>query len=353
MEITKLEKSAIEIKSSISVAELNKYREKALKKLGTEIVVDGFRKGHIPENILIGKIGEINLTNEMAEMALSDLYPAIILKNKINTIGRPQISITKMAPGNPVEFKITTTVLPQFTLPDYKTIAKKINGEKQKKIEVTDKDLEDAIQQILKQQSQPVEVQPPQVDETNSETDKTDGTTELPKLPKLTDEFVKKIGNFKDVADFKTKLRENITKEKELRAQEAHKAKIMDNILAETKIELPEIIIADETDRIIDQIKNNISQMGLIFDKYLEHIKKTEKDLRKEFSPEAEKRAKIQLILDKIIKDEKIKPNETEVKKNVEQLLAQHKDAPEEKVRSYVEMVLSNQEVFKLLGKEV
>jgi len=90
----------------------------------------------------------------------------------------------------------------------------------------------------------------------------------------------------------------------------------MDNILAETKIDLPKIIIENETNRMLTQTKADITRMGLQFDKYLEHIKKTEDDLRKELQPDAEKRTKIQFVLDKIIKIEAIKADKEEVRKN-------------------------------------
>ena len=150
IEIKNLSDSTIEIKSSLSVQELEKYEEKAIKKLSGEISIDGFRKGHIPKDILVKKIGEMTILNQMVEIALSDVYPLIVLENKIEVIGQPQIIITKMTPREPVEFKILSTILPQFELPDYKSIAKKINNEKTEEIEVTEKELSDAMEQIQK-----------------------------------------------------------------------------------------------------------------------------------------------------------------------------------------------------------
>ena len=339
----KLENSMLEIETSISVEELEKRREKAIKNLGSEIKTDGFRKGHVPQDVLIQKIGELPLLNEMAELALSDIYPAIVIQNNIKAIGQPQITITKITPGIPVELKITLATLPEFKLPDYKKIAKKINDEKEEKIEVTEKEIEDTILHIQKSNA-------PQPEITKNE--KGVEKADEPKLPEINDEFVKKLGDFKDVADFKIKLKENIKKEKEHRAGEIKKVKIIDSILEQTKIELPEIIIQSELDRMLIQMKSDITKMGLQFDKYLEHIKKTEEDLKKEIKPEAEKKSKVQLILDNIINEEKIIPSEEEVKKNVEELLKQHKEASEEQVKPYVEMVLSNQEVFKLLESQ-
>ncbi len=348
VDIKKLNNSEIEIKSSISAEELSKYEEKALKEMGEEISIDGFRKGHIPENILKEKLGEMSILNQMAEMALSDIYPVIVLENKLDVIGQPQITITKMAPNNPVEFTIKSAILPQFELPDYKKIAKEINSKKEEEIEVTEKEVEATIKQIQKMnviKNQDSET-PPISNEINSNTE------DLKEDEEITDDFVKKLGDFKDVNDFKIKLKENIKQEKLNKAQEAKRVKIMDAILKETKIELPEIIIKDETERLFAQTKADITRMGLKFDKYLEHLKKTEDDLRKELQPDAEKRAQIQFILDKIIKEEKIVANKEELEKNVEQILKQHSEAKEENVRPYIEMVLSNQEVFKLLEKQ-
>lgn len=362
VKITKLANAMVEIESSISVEELGKYRAKALKNLGGEMSMDGFRKGHIPENILVGKVGEMAILNEMANLALSDIYPLIILENKINAIGQPRITITKLAPHNPVEFKIEIAVMPEFTLPDYKDIAQKINKDDEKinpwgSQEVTDKEVMNAIEQIQKMNATPAtdnnnsgnksaEIEPPQVgDEKNKK-------VAPPKLPELTDEFVKKLGNFENVADFKTKIKDNIKKQKEHKAQEAKRVKIMDAILEKTKINLPDIIIAGETDRLLAQTKADITRMGLRFDKYLEHLKKTEEDLKKELRPDAEKRVKIQFILDEIVRTEKIKPDENEVEKNVAQILTQNKEAKTETVKPYVKMVLSNQEVFRLLEQQ-
>ena len=339
VKVKNLENSMIEIEASITVEELEKQREKAIKNLGSEIQMDGFRKGHIPEDVLIKQIGELPLLNEMANLALSDIYPTIIIQNKVKAIGQPQISITKIAPGNPVDFKITVATMPEFKLPNYKKIAQKINKEKEELIEITEKEVEDTIAQIQKMNTpQPT---PPKEGEEVS----------VPELPEVNDEFVKKLGDFKDVADFKIKLKENIKKKKENKAVEAKKIKIIDTISENTNIELPAVIIQSETERMLAQTKADITKMGLQFDKYLEHIKKTEEEFKLELKPEAIKRAKIQLILDTIIREEKIIPSEDEVKNNIDALLKQHPEAKEGQIKPYVEMVLSNQEVFKLLEK--
>ncbi|MFH0846190.1 MAG: trigger factor [Patescibacteria group bacterium] len=333
IKINKLPNSAIEIIASISIEELETRRPQAIKNLGSEIKIDGYRTGHIPEEILIKKIGEMPILNEMAELALADIYPIIILENNIKAIGRPEITITKMAPQNPLEFKAKVAIMPEFKLPDYKKIAKKINEEKLEKFEVTDEEMENTLTQIRKMNA--------------IHTD--DGKE--PILPELNLEMVQKLGDFKDLEDFKIKLKEDILKQKEIKNQEIKRVKMMDAILEKTDLEMPEIITESEIDRMLAQTKSDITRMGLQFNKYLEHLKKTEMDLRNELKPEAEKRSKIQLILDSIIAEEKITPNKEEADKAVEDLMKQNPELKKEQVVPYVQMVLSNQEVFKLLEK--
>ena len=148
--IKKLPNSEIEIEGELDSDLFETYFAKAVKKIGENLELDGFRKGKVPENILLSKVPEIQILEEMAELALSEQYPKILeglpaqAGEKINTldvIGRPEISITKLARRNPLGFKIRTAVVPEVKLPDYKKIAQEIISkitDKEKSVEVTE-----------------------------------------------------------------------------------------------------------------------------------------------------------------------------------------------------------------------
>src|SRR3989338_9907444 len=141
--VKKLPKSEVEIEGELDAETLESYFGKALKRLGDSLDLDGFRNGKIPENVLISKIPEIRILEEMAEMALSEHYPKIVEEEKIDAISRPEIAITKLARKNPFGFKIKTAVLPEIKLPDYKKVAKKAIAEvtdAEKNVVVTDAD---------------------------------------------------------------------------------------------------------------------------------------------------------------------------------------------------------------------
>lgn len=333
MEINKLPNSLVEIKGEIESAEFEGYRAAALKKLGENVEIDGFRKGHVPANVLESKLSEIAVLEEMAQLALSKNYGKIITENKIDAIGYPKINITKLAKGNPLGFTITVATLPEIKLPDYATLAKKANA-KTEDVKVTDEEFEAIIKQAKIIRAKEA-AKGGEVDENA--------------LPELDDEYVKTLGGFTDLEDFKKKIRENVLQEKTFRAKDKKRLEIIEAIIAETKLEVPEVLIDSEIHKMTHKMKTDIENMGLKYDDYLKTINKTEEDLRKDWAKDAEKRAKLQLIVGEIAKAEKLEAPKDMVDAEVKKVTEIYKDADPENARMYIESVLQNEEVFKFL----
>ena len=142
--IKKIDSTEIEISGELDSGAFEKYRPAAMRKLGENLELPGFRKGHVPPNILLEKLGPMKILEEMTELALRELYPKIIAENKIEAIDRPRITITKIADNNPLGFKITQTVLPEIKLPDYRKIAGEIN----KKLDAEEKPIEGTEEEV-------------------------------------------------------------------------------------------------------------------------------------------------------------------------------------------------------------
>jgi len=313
----------------------------------------------VPENILLSKIPEIQILEEMAELALMEHYPKIIQEEKINAISRPEISITKLARKNPLGFKIKTAVLPEMELPDYKEIAQKtITGiiEKEKDLTVTDEEVENTILDIRKSRAPKIHMAEGAEEHVPVEGEEHDHRPEEkqpePELPEFNDEFVKALGPFKDVTDFKTKLKENIKLEKENQLKEKTRLKMVEKIIEETKVDLPEILIEIEVEKIIYRMESDITGMGLKFEDYLKHLNKTKEDLKKEFRNDAEKKAKLALVLNKIAEIEKISADKEQVAKEVAMILEHYKDADPERAQLHAENVLTNEKVFQFLENQ-
>ena len=371
--------SLVVLAGELPYEDLEKHRVSAVAEIAKNIEIDGFRKGHVPENILIQKVGEMAILNEMAERALSRAYPEMVAHHKLDVIGYPQIGITKLAKGNPLGFVITVAVVPEITLPDYTKIAKEINKEKESK-EVTDTEVDKQVEDILRQKVAYERLQEKSqrnADETQNdaehihgencdhdhdhehgEHDHEEGETIEPEmgdklpLPELTDDYVKtfgKPGQFEGVADFKAKIREHLTIEKAREVDSRHRAKLTDAIIEKSELDLPKVLVDAEINQMFAQMEDDLTRAQLKIDDYLVHIKKTKEELVKEWAPNAEKRAKLQLVLNEIAKKADVKPDEGRVDHEVSQLLEQYKDADEKRVRVYVESVLTNDAVMKML----
>ena len=170
-------------------------------------------------------------------------------------------------------------------------------------------------------------------------------------MPELTDDFVKTLGNFNDVPDFKNKLSAMIAEQKADEVKEKTRIRIADALADSTKTELPDIMIESELNRTQAQFEADIERMGVKMEDYLKHAKKTQEEIRAEWKPHAEKKAKLQLILNEIAKKEDIKPAPEEVEAEVKHIVEHYADADRERATTYAETILTNEKVFQWLEK--
>jgi trigger factor len=160
---------------------------------------------------------------------------------------------------------------------------------------------------------------------------------------------VQALGPFENVADFKDKLKENIKLEKGNLQKEKTRLKIIEKVIEDSEIDVPEILINAEVNKIIYRMESDITAMGLKFEDYLKHLNKTIEDLQKEFQKDGEKKAKLSLVLHKIGQIENIKADEDAVNKEVDMILEHYKDADPERAKAHAENVLTNEKIFQFL----
>lgn len=332
--IKKLEDSSVEITGEIAIEDFESAYAEALKEYQTKVQVPGFRPGNAPEKMLIEKLGQQVVLERAAEIAIQNEYPKILERESIEAIGRPQISITKIAKGNPLGFKITTAVMPEIKLPDYKKIASEVMLEKPE-IKVEEKEVQDSLEYLRKSKvkSQKLKVE----DE-----------------PKLDDEFAKSLGDFDTLEDLKNALRQNIKIDKQLKAKEQKRMETLNKIAKESQLQIPEIMIEREKEKMLSELKSSITNMGGNWDEYLKHIKKSEEEMKKDWQKDAEKRLKYGLLLHQIAEQENIKPSEEELKQYIEKIMQNYPETERQNInrdslREYSYGIIKNEKVFQLL----
>lgn len=339
--------SEYEIEGEIHADVVKEFRDKAVKELSLETRVAGFRPGHAPEKFVVERFGEVAITEEAGRMALEKHYGEIVKKaiddKKIKVLGSPAVTITKVAPGEAFGFKIKTALMPEVKVKGYKATAKKVMSEKAE-VKVTDKEIDDAIVDLQKQVAHTDHHK-------NNPDDHGHDHGDLA-LPEVNEEFIKKFGPFETVEAFKGKVKEGITVEKNRKEKDKKRLSLMDTLIEDSEITMPKMLVESELSRMVHELGANISQMGLNVEIYLKHIGKTIDELKKEWVPDAEKRAKTQLILNQIALDEKITVSEDDIKKEVEQIMQVYKDADKTRAEIYVETVLINEKVWAWLEEQ-
>ncbi len=331
--VKRLPNSRAEISVSIPAEIFDRTRSKAIAHLGEHVELQGFRKGKVPEKILETRLGEAAILEEMAEITIGKAYPIILEQEKLDAIGSPRVRLTKIARGNPLEAVIETDIFPELVLPDYRKIA---SGIKEEAVDVSDDEVEKTVTEIRKVRGKHL-------------AEETGKTFDEEQLPELDDTFVKTLGDFASVPDFRAKLKENIVKEKGKSVKEKRRVAIVEGILGKLRGDIPELFVEQELLRMEDEFRHDIERMGMKFDDYLKQLGKTHEDLRKDWRTEAEKRAKVQLMITEIGRKESIVASEEEVETEVNKLHILYPNTPIERIKSYVDMVLTNEKVFKFL----
>jgi len=141
-------------------------------------------------------------------------------------------------------------------------------------------------------------------------------------VPVLNDEFAKGIGKFKNLNEIKENIRKGLKEEKERKIKQDQHLNILNKLIADSKIEIPEILIGTEIEKMNMELENQLSQMGLTKDIYLQQIGVSNEKLEEQWKEkDAPKRVKASLVLRKISIDEKISPNSKNVKDRVNQVM--------------------------------
>jgi len=328
--------SQVELEIEVPASVLERFRTDAVKSLSEDIEIDGFRKGTAPEKLVVAKVGEMAVAEKAAYNAINNIVPIIIAKEELEALTMPSISITKIAPMGDLVFKMGVTLLPKVVLPDYKAIAKNIPREDVASVE--EKEVEEYIDYIRTQRAQAA-----------AKAEQKTFDTEKDELPAFDDEFVKTLGAFESVDDFKKKLLENMEAEKKQKVLEKRRLQIIEKIIDETKTDVPDIMIEEELERMFAKFRHDIQNFKMDVDEYLKELKKTTDDLKKEWRPDAVKRVKMQLVLPTIAAQEKIKADEAAIEKELEHILEHDASIDASQARPYIANVLMNEAVFTFL----
>jgi FKBP-type peptidyl-prolyl cis-trans isomerase (trigger factor) len=334
---TEDKRGEIEFSAILPTEVMEIYIGHALAHAAQDVSLPGFRKGKVPLDMVRARTDEMALLEDAADEALRAAVREILTDENLSIVGSPQLTITKIAPKNPIEFKVRFAHYPAVALPDYKKIAGDIVAKKEEAPEVTEADMQEAITRLLAM----IAMQNPELD------------TDKEKKPELTDEMVGKLGPFKTVEEFKIKLKENLAQDKALQAKDARREEVMHEIVQQASVAMPKMLIDQEWSAFEDRRNEELAEAKLSLADYLKATNKTEAQLEKEERGLIEERMKTSMVFREIQKAENVTAPEKEIQTNIAYLKLRYPDRSEAWLRESAEALIIQEKIFALLGAPV
>lgn len=417
-----LPKSTVKLTVAVTPQEMGRYYEQAAARVAGQVKVPGFREGKAPRAVIEKQVGAPALAHEARDLALTDSYYRAVMDNKLQPIGRPQTELPDGHDDlekSGLRYTATVPVLPEVKLGDYRKVkvAPTESAFKPQQVGETLDQLRKgragfkAVERAAatgdrveidfvgtlkgtevpgaKSENHPLVIGedsfvpgfadklvglqtgqvkkfkitfPKDYHEATLAGQPVEFTVTMRKVeevtvPDLDDEFAKSFGA-KDAADLRRRLQENLEQEKAKEATQQTESKVVDAVVNGAETEAPDILIDEELDRMLAETRQHIESQGIQFDKYLEHLKKTEGELRTEQRPEAERRVKTSLVLNAIQQAENIAPTDAQVQAEIDDQLRQVDDEKAkqqvkgDEFRAYVRRILGNRLVVRRLVEQ-
>ena len=380
----KLEKCMMEVKVTFTTEEWKNAQEKALEKLAKNVKIDGFRQGKAPMKMVKSRVGKAAILEEATDVVLKKSYAAILLDNNIQPVGQPQVQIEeltedvlKVTVTAPVAPEVT---LGQYKGLEVKKGTVKVT---KKEIEAELANYQNQFAELIIKEEGTVEngdtavidfegfkdgvafeggkaenhsleigsgsfipgfeeqvigMKVGEEKEINVTFPEEYQSAELAGqeavfkvkvheiktkvLPDIDDELAKdvNIDGIETLADLETYTKEQIKNKKQTEVESKFSDDIFNAVIENTPLEVPEAMIETETQTMLREVEQNLSQQGLNMELFQQLTGKTMEDMKTEMSEQAEKRVKFNLILAEIAKAENIEISDEEVDDEIKEI---------------------------------
>lgn len=390
----KAEKSTVKVFITLDKDEWNDAQVQAYNKTKGRYSVPGFRKGHVPMKVLESAYGKGLFFEEAVNGAFPKYYYEVLDKEpSIEAVAQPSLDVDNVSDDG-ITFVVVVPVKPEVKLGEYKGIKfKKVEyNVKDEDVEAALTRLQERNSRLVAVEGRAAENGDTVVIDYSGSVDgvKFDGGTaerqnvelgsntfipgfeeqvvgmnvgeekdisvkfpddyhaenlkgkdavfhivlhEIKKkeLPEITDEFVKDADGAESVEAFKAETRKRMQEANDKRAERELEDNIIKTIADKAETEIPEALIDNQVDRMVQEMEYRLMYQGLRLEDYLKYSKMSMEDYKKGYRPQAAEIVKQQLVIEKIISDEKIEATDEDVEKKI----AENAAAQEKSVEDY------------------
>lgn len=385
VQVETLENNMAKLTIEVSEDKLEKALQEAYLKQKNMISLPGFRKGKVPRNMIEKMFGPEIFYEDAANQLIRENYGPAADESGIDIVSRPTIDIAQIQKGKPFIFTAEVAVKPEVSLGEYKGVSvakaditvtddevdEAIENERNNNariITVEDRPIEEGDTAVIdyegfvdgiafeggKGENQSLEIGSHSFIDTFEEQligknsgDEAEINVTFPEeyhaedlagrpavfkvkiheiktkeLPELDDEFAQDVSEFDTLEEYREDVKKHLTETKETEARHAQEDEAIDRIVENSSMEIPEAMIETQVEVMIDEFAQRISQQGLSFEQYMQFSGQTMDKLKDQVRPDALKRIKSSLVLEKIAEEEKIEVTEDDVKAEAEKMAA-------------------------------
>ncbi|MCK1996592.1 trigger factor [Psychrobacillus psychrodurans] len=370
----------------VTAEEVAKGLDQAFKKVVKQINVPGFRKGKMPRQMFEKMYGVESLFQDALDIILPHAYGHAVEDAGIDPVDQPEIDVVTMEKGQPLVFTAKVVVKPEVTLGNYKglevtkleesvtdeEIDEQLQSQQNRLAELVVKedaivegdtaviDFEGFVDEVAFEggagTDYPLEIGSnsfiPGFEEqlVGSKTgDAKDVEVTFPEeyhaaelagkaatfkvtvkevkgkeLPELNDDFAKEVdAEVEGIDALRAKLKEVTAEEKKQLAAQTLRDTLVEAAAENATIDIPEAMIASETDRMLQEFGQRLEQQGMNLDLYYQFSGQDEEALRSQMTEDANNRVKVSLTLEAIAKQENIEASEEDINAELEKMSAQ------------------------------
>ncbi|HIW24560.1 MAG TPA: trigger factor [Firmicutes bacterium] len=398
-QIISKEGNTVKISFDVTPEKFEEGMKYSYNKNKSKLTVPGFRKGKVPRKVIEAEFGPDFLYEDAVNWVLNEEYPGVVAELNLEVVSLPDIDVKEVGKDIGAKFEATVTVKPEVKLGQYKGIEieeipvevtedeikahfEKIQNDNARLVPVEDRPAEmgDTVNISYAGTVDGVPFDGGQSDsydlKLGSKTfidtfeeqicghsigEKFDVNVTFPaeyhaeelkgkdavfaveikgitksELPELNDEFAQDVSEYETFDEYKAKEVEKLTKEKEQKARQKKEDAIIEKVIANAEMDVPEVMYDNRVDDLIAEYEQNMKMQGLTLDAYCKFSGQTVEDLKKQLRPMAKNSVDAKLVIDQIVKDENIEATDEDVQAQIKKYADQYGLEPE-KIAQYYE----------------
>ena len=383
LQVEKLENNTAKLTIEVPAEEFDKAIQAAYQKNKNKFNVPGFRKGKVPYAMVEKMYGAGVFYEEAANELIPDAYANAAAESELEIVARPEINVTQIEKGKSFIFEAEVTLKPEIKLGKYKGVKveamdttvtdedvaaelDKVKEQNARLVAADDKAVEDGDQTTIdfegfvdgvafeggkgedypltigshsfidtfeeqligKKVGEEVEVNVtfPEQYQAKELAGKpamfkvTIKEIKVKEYPELDDDFAQDVSEFDTLDEYKADIKKNLEEKKAQEAEADKESKVIEAIVNDSEMDIPEKMIEAQCQQMVEEFAQNIAMQGISFDQYMQFTGTTVDQLTEQVKPQAEARVQSSLVLEAIVKAEKIEASDEEFDEEIKRM---------------------------------